>query len=209
MTDWIMLIADTPQALVERISGRNAEDGQLNAAQLLELFAEFCDEPVTDSLPIDEDGDALLLQYGSTTLRAQQVFYIDCVRQLTKAATDVDEQSIYQLHMTFYWPATPETETLGSHNAWLMGYEPDAESEAYWENLFAQPGWEWFMSSGAALDARCEIYFEGVDEPAEADFGVYAFEITHILGAHPVVLPYEFNQQPLGCGWVGPTRSRL
>lgn len=201
MPDWGMLIADTPRVLVERINAWQADNGPANAAQLVEVFAEFCDEPVADALPIEQDGDALLLQYGSTSLRAQPVFQIDCVRQLIKAADDVDEQTIHQLHMSFYWPQDDETLALGWHNAWLMGYEPDAESEAFWEGVLGQPGWEWFLS-GYARDCRCEIWFEDVDEASDVQYLPYSFGITSDEGVHPVVLPYPYNQQPVGL-WLG------
>lgn len=192
-----MLISETPFALLKAIDDWQAANGRANGGDLINVFAEFCDEPCSDSLPESEDGDALLLQYGSSDdVNGQPTFHIDAVRQLTK---DSAAQQIYQLHLTMRWPADDETKALGSHSAWLF----DGDGDEFWEEVLAQPGWQWFLS-GAALECRCEIWFEGLDEPVKPPFEPHVFEVSNVPDAQPVVLPYQYNRQLIGFGIASP-----
>ena len=78
------------------------------------LMCAFYATRRAEGCPIEEDGDALLFQWGPTASGSGEAFRIDIARQFMLRS--VDDDSIRQLSLVFEYLPTKELRVLGSGN---------------------------------------------------------------------------------------------
>lgn len=111
---------------------------------ILELFERFTRIPVDDAAPAEEDGDALLAQFGTFNFRGNPEFSTELTRQLIEAGED--DGAIWQLSCTLYWEATSETDALASGELWSFGLAIDT----FFARTSQLPGWSWALGNTQA-----------------------------------------------------------
>jgi len=129
-----VIIADATLAL-ERFVAVGGVD--LHSAPTLELteimIAWYVSERTDDAVPLEEDGDMLLFQWGEYGWGSAPTFQYDLTRQLTSVA-EVDDDALWQLSVTRHFEVTDETKGLGSGNRWCYHPEEVAEFTAFVES---------------------------------------------------------------------------
>ena len=79
-----------------------------------------------DALPISEDGDALLFQWGTYNRTPQRTFELNLTRQLIypdvqeEADLGFVEREIWQLGLTYLYEPSAGLDALGSGEAWCF-----------------------------------------------------------------------------------------
>lgn len=110
------------------------------AWEVMYLFA--AEEPVRGT--IDEDGDALLAQYGSYSWNGPETFDIDLTRQVILGEEGDDD--IFQLSCTFTFAMTDRLRGIEIDNAWSM----DSPSlAAFYSEAMRMPGFVAVREIGA------------------------------------------------------------
>jgi len=149
-----MRMAEAQHRLLEMLNNQGDVSIGRQADPLLDVLAEFARIPAEDTAPAEEDGDGLLAQFGTYDFRGTREFQVDLTRQFIEPGEDGE---IWQLHCTLFWPATSETDALGSDELWSFGMELD--------QFFAQarklPGWAWALQAKATVP-DFEVSFEQV-----------------------------------------------
>ena len=113
-----MWMAEAEHRLLELLNKQGDVSIGRQAGPLLDALAEFALYPAEDTAPAGEDGGGLLAQFGTYDLRGAREFQVDLTRQFIEPREDGE---IWQLHCTLFWPATSETDALGSDNLWSFG----------------------------------------------------------------------------------------
>ena len=80
--------------------------------------------PAEDAAMPEDDGDAILAQFGTHDFRGHREFSADLTRQFAEA--DGDPAPMWQLSCTLYWAPSPVTEVLASGHLWSFGQTLDA-----------------------------------------------------------------------------------
>lgn len=139
-----MLIEDAVSALLASLADVGVTPGRITSDQfhaVVDVVNRFVLIPVTDTAPVDEDGDGVLAQHGTSTFRGRPQFEASLTRQLTSVAEQDPE--MWQLSCTLRWDPTDETNALGSGNVWSFGKS--------WDEFFTKamnlPGWEWALKT--------------------------------------------------------------
>jgi hypothetical protein len=113
---------------------------------------EFYSVMRADGCDAGADQDMLLFQWGMYDWGDGERFEIDMVRQVMIPGEE-DDDAIWQLHLTYRYPSSPELALLGSGDQWCPS--PEAINFANFV-LNAPP-----ISAGVALGrTRPEITFE-------------------------------------------------
>ncbi|NIK55722.1 hypothetical protein [Kribbella shirazensis] len=108
---------------------------------VVDVFRRFAAIPAEDAAPVEEDGDAVLAQFGTYDFRSTREFSADLTRQFLEAG---DEDSpMWQLSCTFHWDPSPETERLAEGSLWSFGLTLDQ----FFAEAVALPGWAWALGS--------------------------------------------------------------
>ncbi len=84
-------------------------------SRLVDFYEHFRAE---DAVPLDEDGDAMLLQWGPNRYETPETFEVTLTRQLI--CDDGDEEPMFHLALNYAYPAAPALAALGSGNQWFM-----------------------------------------------------------------------------------------
>ena len=126
------------QMLAEIETGERSDT--VNPGAVVKAFQSFAAIPASDCAPIDEDGDGVLVQFGTNGLRGTQEFSVDLSRQFIEAG---DDGSTWQLSCTLYWDPTPDTTALGSGSLWSF----DTSPEDFFRNAVLLPGWKWALGT--------------------------------------------------------------
>ena len=79
-----------------------------------------------DDVALDQDGDALLFQWGTYDSVGGPSFQYDITRQLI--LEDEEDDAFWQLSVTLHFLPTAETKALGSGNRWCLH---PAEADAF------------------------------------------------------------------------------
>lgn len=105
-------------------------------------FQRFASIPVKGVAGPDEDGDGVLIQYGTYNWgdEAGEHFSFDFTRQFIRLVDD--EQAISQLHCTFLYDVTPALRSLPSEELWSFG--PDHRE--YFARVAATVGFQTVLS---------------------------------------------------------------
>lgn len=85
-------------------------------------------ERFRDAYPLDEDGDGVLIQWGTYAWDASRTFQFDVTRQLTTAEgwfarlvrRRTDDVSLWQVHVTLHYSAELETDGVEG-SLWVFG----------------------------------------------------------------------------------------
>lgn len=110
------------------------------AWEAMYLFA--AEEPVRGT--IDEEGDALLAQYGAYSWDGPETFEIDLTRQVILGEAGDDD--IFQLSCTFTFAMTDRLRDIEIDNAWSMDFP---SLEAFYPKAMQMPGFVAVRESGA------------------------------------------------------------
>jgi hypothetical protein len=114
-----MQIADAPCSLRRYLEQRSLVLERTAPATLLAAIVDWYQSVrAQDATPLEEDGDMLLLQWGTYDWGEGPTFQYNLTRQLVAATDDVDDQEIWQLGLTAHFNATEELAQLGSANQW-------------------------------------------------------------------------------------------
>lgn len=101
-------------------------------SKALTVFRDFSEIPV-DDVNKDEDGDMVLLQYGTYDWGSGEFFEVDLVRQLMPPGEEYEEDDdlIFQLHCTFRFEPTESLRAFGSFERWMsVGHE-----DTFWNEI--------------------------------------------------------------------------
>lgn len=147
-----MRIAESELRLLDILDHHGDVAASRQAGSLLGAYMPFARIPAEDAAPAEEDGDGLLAQFGTYDFRGPREFQVDLTRQFIESGEDGE---VWQLHCAMFWPATSETDTLGSGDLWSFGLDLD--------DFFAQvrtlPGWAWALRPEAPVP-EFEVYFD-------------------------------------------------
>jgi hypothetical protein len=107
-------------------------------------FRRFAALAVEDAAPPENDGDAVLAEFGTYDLRGQREFSADLTRQFIEAGAD--DAPMWQLSCTLYWASSAATDALGSGHLWSFGRTLDE----FFAEVGALPCWAWALDSEQA-----------------------------------------------------------
>ncbi len=138
--------------LHQRLTDETPPEEVFSAA--FDAFREFASMPFSGTAPLDEDGDAILVEYGTYSFRGQPEFSIDLTRQFIEPG---DDGEMYQLHCSLYWEPSELTEALGSDSLWSM----DQELPDYFNSVAELPGLTWAFNT-KQMATGIELSFEEV-----------------------------------------------
>ena len=134
----------------------------MNAAQpdaqtcrlVLDVFRDFSGIPVSGLADPAEGGDGVLAQYGTFAFASEPRFNVDLTRQFIKRGED---SLIWQLSCTLEWPASAETQGLGSGELWSFDLEPTV----FFAEVPRLAGFDWALRTPQAPQSLA-IVFERV-----------------------------------------------
>jgi hypothetical protein len=109
---------------------RALHPGKLEDLPVTKAFAlllRFYDEyRPTGAMPLDEDGDMLLYEWGTYNWGNGRSFNLSLTRQVLYPDGEHD-QAVWQLRLIFKYPAEPDLDALKSGSAWL--HDPSGMTE--------------------------------------------------------------------------------
>ncbi len=95
----------------------NADIQNLPTAEAFEVLMNFYQSRrAIDAVPMDEDGDMLLFEWGTYDWGNGEHFSINLTRQLTLLKNEDTE--IWQLSLTYSYPPTDKLRSVGSGDKW-------------------------------------------------------------------------------------------
>ena len=116
---------------------------RLSHLQVIDQMLDFYEsERASDAVPLDEDGDMLLFQWGDM----EDEFHLSLTRQLIGIDADGD-QTMYQLIAVFRFEATDELEDIDSGSDWCMSPE---DLDDFRDALLRSPAYEACFSEEVA-----------------------------------------------------------
>ena len=89
------------------------------------VMRQFADEPVADAAAREDDGDAILAQYGTYDWGRGEHFELDMTRQFSFVEEDGEYSHMTQLHCTFRYKPEEQLRALGDGNLWSFGVPLD------------------------------------------------------------------------------------
>lgn len=116
-------------------------DATTGVARMLSWYET---ERVTDAISLDQDGDMLLLQWGTYDWGEGNWFEYNITRQVICSESG-DDDEIWQLGLTLRYQTSEATASVGSGNRWCFNPAEAEDLRAYLED-----------SDAAALAARLE-----------------------------------------------------
>jgi len=124
-----VIISEAQHHLLTWATERGLDIVALDARKALDLVLDwYARERADDAEPVDEDGDGILIQWGTHAFTAPPTFQFDVTRQfITEAADEPDENEIWQLHLTLHYPANEATEFA---NGEVWHFDPDTAISA-------------------------------------------------------------------------------
>lgn len=141
-----MLIAETETRLLAMLASAGVTPGVVTTADVrgtLDVHRRFAAIPVDDAAPVEEDGDAVLAQFGTHDFRGVSEFSADLTRQMVAEGRDAQ---MWQLSCTLYWDPNPATDALAFGKLWSFGMTPDD----FFAEVAALPGWAWALAGSQA-----------------------------------------------------------
>jgi len=116
-----MITADARSALDKWADQRGVDIATLDARRALALALDwYVGERATDAHPLDEDGDGLLIEWGTFSFESPPTFQYSVCRQLiTDDEADADEQAIWQVRLTVHYAVEAATSDLNG-STWIF-----------------------------------------------------------------------------------------
>ncbi len=112
----LVLTSEAPAAFDRFLASWGVDPDTLDAVTAVDVMLEWYQfERAEDVVALDEDGDLLLFQWGSYDWGEGRSFQYEIVRQLIVAE---DDDGIWQLSVTLYYPESEETQALGAGHRW-------------------------------------------------------------------------------------------
>jgi hypothetical protein len=147
----------TPQQVQAEFESRLREEAlalqETPSKEILAAFLELYLERV-EGCPLEEDGDMLLLQWGSYDWGAGLEFTVELVRQFITASGD--DHEMFQLHLSFVYAPAGMEEEFSSGQVWCG--RPDALEDFSRVVLGESP----FAALSGRPARRSELHFERV-----------------------------------------------
>lgn len=116
------------------------------------LLIGFYNDVRFEEVDLDEDGDALLFQWGTYDWGRGLHFEVDLTRQLIRGRGN--DEDVWQLHLTYRFPQSEALQNLGEGNRWC---ELPADVSAFKTFLMGHPA---LKAVGAREDGQAEIGYE-------------------------------------------------
>ena len=141
-----MLIAEAETYLLAMLASAGVTPGAVTAddvREIVDVYRRFAAIRVADAAPVEEDGDAVLAQFGTHDFRGVSEFSADLTRQMVAEGRDAQ---MWQLSCTLYWNPSPATDALASGDLWSFGMPPDD----FFAEVAALPGWAWALAGSQA-----------------------------------------------------------
>ena len=142
-----MLIREAETRLVAMLAEAGVTPGAVTSADvrtIVEVYRRFAAIPVDDAAQADEDGDAVLAQFGTHDFRGVPEFSADLTRQML--APGEEDSRMWQVSCTLRWDPNRETNALASGDLWSFGMTLDE----FFGEVAALPGWAWALSGSQA-----------------------------------------------------------
>jgi hypothetical protein len=133
------------------IASANRRVSSLTPAEGLQLIADFYRNVRAEDVARLPDQDMLLYQWGTYNWGQGAHFSLDLTRQFILGLGEDD--NIWQLHLTFYFPPEPALQQLGKGNRWCGSVEALPEFVSF---VRSSPA---FQASAARTDARPELEY--------------------------------------------------
>ena len=156
--DQLMLIRAAKAVLASMLDDSGVNPSAVTAADVrttFEVFRRFAAIPADDAAPLEEDGDAVLAQFGTYDFRGQREFSADLTRQFLEAGDE--DPPMWQLSCTLHWAPNAETEAVGSGHLWSFGKTLDE----FFAEAVVLPGWAWALD-GVQAPQDLAIILDGV-----------------------------------------------
>jgi hypothetical protein len=137
-----MLIRTTKAVLASMLDDVGVSVRAITTADMrttVGTFRQFAMLPAEDAAPPEEDGDAVLAEFGTYDFRGRREFSVGLTRQFAEA--DDEDAPMWQLSCTFYWAASAATDHLASGHMWSFGRTLDE----FFDEAIALPGWAWAL----------------------------------------------------------------
>jgi hypothetical protein len=134
------------------IASANRRVSSLTPAEGLELIADFYRTFRAEDVARLPDQDMLLYQWGTYDWGQGTHFSVDLTRQLILGSGEDDQ--IWQLHLTFYFPPDPGLQQLGKGNRWCESVEALPDFIAF---VRSSPA---FQAAAGRTDAKPELEYE-------------------------------------------------
>ena len=138
-----MLIRETKALLASMLDGVGADPRAVTMAdvrKVVGVFRRFAGITVDDAAAPEDDGDAVLAQFGTHDLRGQREFSADLTRQFVEPG---DERApMWQVSCTLHWATSAATDVLASGHRWSFGKTLDE----FFAEIAALPGWHWALN---------------------------------------------------------------
>ena len=134
------------------ITSANCRVSSLTPAEGLELIADFYRNVRAEDVAQLPDQDMLLYQWGTYNWGQGAHFSLDLTRQLIVGSGEDDH--IWQLHLTFYFPPDQALQQLGKGNRWCESVEALPEFVAF---VRSSPA---FRAAAGRAHARPELEYE-------------------------------------------------
>jgi len=120
---------ESAEALRVRLTAGGRNTNTVTAAEGLSLMLAFYEQVRFEACPLGSSGDMLLCQWGIYPWSEDGTFEFDLTRQFILDG-DAEDDNIFQLSLTFRYPATPEIILLGvSNSGWCRTPEGLKEFE--------------------------------------------------------------------------------
>lgn len=115
-----MRIADAARDLELRLREQGADLASLDAPSAVLAMTDFYDSSrCEDAAGLDEDGDALLVQWGLFDFeRTGPTFQFDLTRQFIEAGED---GQMWQMHLTLHFEPDDQLEAVSPGDRWCFG----------------------------------------------------------------------------------------
>jgi len=102
----------------------------LTPAQGIRLMLDFYRDVRADGCELDEDGDMLLFQWGTSDAGDGETFQFDISRQFILAESE-DDDAMSQLAFTFHFTPTAKLAKLEDGNEWCSTPDELADFESF------------------------------------------------------------------------------
>lgn len=152
-----MLIAEAETRLLAMLASVGVAPGAVTADDvqgIVDVYRRFAAIRVDDAAPVEEDGDAVLAQFGTHDFRGVPEFSADLTRQMVAEGRG---PQMWQLSCTLSWDPNPATDALASGDLWSFGRTLDD----FFAEVAALPGWAWALT-GSQEPRDLTITFEEV-----------------------------------------------
>ncbi len=104
--------------------------GSLTPAQGIRIMLDFYRDVRADGCELDEDGDMLLFQWGTSECGDSESFQFDITRQFILVESE-DDDAMSQLSFTFHFTPSAELAKLEDGNQWCSTPDDLEEFESF------------------------------------------------------------------------------